>query len=108
MENNQNNKQGKEFSLNLPEEVANGSYANLAIITHSTSEFIIDFAKILPGVPKPSVTNRIIMTPEHAKRLTRALLDNIEKFENQFGEIKLPEQKIVLPPMGFGPNTPNA
>lgn len=108
MENNQNNKQGKEFSLNLPEDVANGSYANLAIITHSTSEFIIDFAKILPGVPKPSVTNRIIMTPEHAKRLTRALLDNIEKFENQFGEIKLPEQKIVLPPMGFGPNTPNA
>lgn len=108
MENNQNNKQGKEFSLNLSEEVANGSYANLAIITHSTSEFIIDFAKILPGVPKPSVTNRIIMTPEHAKRLTRALLDNIEKFENQFGEIKLPEQKIVLPPIGFGPNTPNA
>lgn len=107
MENNKNNPQGKELSLNLPEEVAKGSYANLAIITHSTSEFIIDFAKILPGVPKPSVTNRIIMTPEHAKRLARALEDNITKFENQFGEIKLPEQKMVLP-MGFGPNTPNA
>ena len=108
MENNQKNLQGKELSLNLPEEVAKGSYANLAIITHSTSEFIIDFARILPGIPKPPVTNRIIMTPEHAKRLARALEDNISKFESQFGEIKLPEQKMVLPPMGFGPNTPNA
>lgn len=108
MENNQKNPQGKELSLNLPEEVAKGSYANLAIITHSTSEFIIDFARILPGIPKPSVTNRIIMTPEHAKRLARALEDNIAKFESQFGEIRLPEQKIVLPSMGFGPNTPNA
>ena len=61
MENNQKNLQGKELSLNLPEEVAKGSYANLAIITHSTSEFIIDFARILPGIPKPPVTNRIIM-----------------------------------------------
>ena len=63
----------KEFSIELKQEVAKGSYSNLAIITHSHSEFIIDFATMLPGLPKPEVSNRIIMTPEHAKRLFLAL-----------------------------------
>ena len=101
MESNQKNPQGKELSLNLPEEVAKGSYANLAIITHSTSEFIIDFAKILPGIPQPSVTNRIIMTPEHAKRLALALQDNLMKYEAQFGEIRLPERGGYVPGAPF-------
>ena len=67
----------------------NGTYSNLAIITHSHSEFIIDFATILPGLPKPDISNRIVMTPEHAKRLLNALMDNVTKYESQFGLINL-------------------
>ena len=77
----------KELSIELKQEVAKGSYSNLAIITHSHSEFIIDFASMLPGLPKPEVSNRIIMTPEHAKRLFLALQDNISKYEANFGVI---------------------
>lgn len=77
----------KKISLELRPEVAKGAYSNLAIITHSHSEFIIDFATILPGMPKPDISNRVIMTPEHAKRLFLALQDNIIKYENQFGLI---------------------
>lgn len=84
-----------ELNIELSSEVAQGSYSNLAIITHSSSEFILDFIKMMPGIPKPQVTNRIIMTAEHAKRLMLALQDNIDKFENQYGEIELHnEQKI--------------
>lgn len=79
----------QEISLELRPEVAKGSYSNLAIITHSRSEFIIDFAEMLPGLPKPEITNRLIMTPEHAKRLLMALQDNLVKYENQFGIIDL-------------------
>lgn len=86
---NQAGKQPQQISLELKSETAKGSYSNLAIITHSHSEFIIDFATILPGLPKPEVSNRIIMTPEHAKRLFMALQDNIIKYENQFGLIDL-------------------
>lgn len=67
----------KEISLEIRPEVAKGTYSNLAIITHSHSEFIIDFATILPGLPKPDISNRIVMTPEHAKRLLNALMDNV-------------------------------
>lgn len=84
-----NKKQPQQISLEIKPEVAKGSYSNLAIITHSHSEFILDFAAILPGMPKPDVTSRIIMTPEHAKRLFRALQDNIIKYENQFGLIDI-------------------
>lgn len=77
----------QEISLELKPEIAKGEYSNLAIITHSKSEFIIDFAKILPGLPKPEITNRLIMTPEHAKQLLMALRDNIVKYESVFGEI---------------------
>lgn len=69
----------KEISLEIRPEVAKGTYSNLAIITHSHSEFIIDFATILPGLPKPDISNRIVMTPEHAKRLLNALMDNVTK-----------------------------
>ena len=93
----------KEFSIELKQDVAKGSYSNLAIITHSHSEFIIDFATMLPGLPKPEVSNRIIMTPEHAKRLFLALQDNINKYESQNGPIALAgEPKATLPMGGFG------
>ncbi len=85
-------KENKQLSLELRPEVAKGSYSNLAIITHSHSEFILDFAEILPGMPKPDIANRIIMTPEHAKRLLSALIDNISKYENSFGTIDLGEK----------------
>ncbi len=99
---------GNELNIELNNEVAQGSYSNLAIITHSSSEFILDFIKMMPGVPKPQVTNRIIMTAEHAKRLLLALEENIEKFENQYGEIKIHnEQKNVIP-LGFGNNPAKA
>ena len=93
----------KEFSIELKQDVAKGTYSNLAIITHSRSEFIIDFATMLPGLPKPEVSNRIIMTPEHAKRLYLALQDNINKYENQHGQITLAgEPKPAFPMGGFG------
>ena len=79
----------KEISLEIKPEIAKGTYSNLAIITHSHSEFIIDFATMLPGQPKPEVSNRIVMTPEHTKRLLNALMDNITKYESQFGFIDL-------------------
>ena len=84
-----NNNTQKQLQLELKPEVARGTYSNLAIITHSHSEFIIDFATMLPGQPKPEVSNRIIMTPEHTKRLLNALMDNITKYESQFGFIDL-------------------
>ena len=93
----------KEFKIELRPEVAKGSYSNLAIITHSHSEFIIDFATMLPGLPKPEVHNRIIMNPEHAKRLYLALQDNINKYESQHGQIVLGgENKPQAPMGGFG------
>jgi len=79
----------KKINLELRPEVARGNYSNLAIITHSHSEFIIDFAEMLPGLPKPEISSRIIMTPEHAKRLLNALLDNIGKYESMFGTIEM-------------------
>lgn len=91
MENNNKNGEG-DLSLQLSEHVATGNYANLAIITHSPHEFVLDFASILPGINKPLVVSRVIMTPEHSKRLLRALEDNILKFEGQFGHISLPEE----------------
>lgn len=88
MDNNQPKPQN-QISLELKPEVAKGSYSNLAIISHSRSEFIIDFATTLPGLAKPEIGNRIIMTPEHAKRLMNAIFDNISKYEAQFGVIDL-------------------
>ena len=94
----------KDLSIELKQEIAKGSYSNLAIITHSHSEFILDFATMLPGLPKPEVSNRIIMTPEHAKRHFLALQDNINKYESQFGTVSLggEQPKQTFPMGGFG------
>ena len=81
-----------EISMELRQEIAKGTYSNLAIITYSHSEFIIDFATMLPGLSKPDIGNRIIMTPEHAKRLLNALMDNVTKYESQFGLIQIAGQ----------------
>jgi len=97
-----------ELNIELSGEVAQGSYSNLAIITHSSSEFIIDFIRMMPGVPKPQVNNRIIMTAEHAKRLFLALEDNIAKFEKQYGDIELHNEQKTVIPMGFGNNSAEA
>ena len=85
------------IELILSREVAEGIYSNLAIISQSTSEFIVDFARMMPGVPKPEVMSRIIMTPESAKRLLFALQDNIRKYEQMNGEIRLRNEAPVLP-----------
>jgi hypothetical protein len=81
--------QGQQINIELGEKEAEGIYSNLAIITHSPAEFIIDFTRVLPGVPKAKVHARVIMTAQHAKLLLRALEDNISKFELKFGEIKI-------------------
>ena len=88
--NNPNNaQQGQQINIELGEKEAEGIYSNLAIITHSPAEFIIDFTRIVPGVPKAKVHARIITTPQHAKMLLKALKDNIEKYEARFGKIPL-------------------
>lgn len=90
-------KQQNQINIELSEEMAEGTYSNLAVITHSHAEFIIDFIKMLPGIPKAKVKSRIILTPQHAKRLLRALQDNISKFETMHGTIKEPEGMDVMP-----------
>jgi hypothetical protein len=79
----------QQINIELTPEQAEGIYSNLAIITHSSAEFVIDFTRILPGVPKTKVYSRIIMTPQHAKSLMMALQDNIKKYEDQNGDIKV-------------------
>ena len=91
-----------EISLELKEDVAEGVYSNLAIISHSTSEFIVDFVRVMPGIPKAQVKSRIILTPEHAKRLLFALQDNIAKYESANGQIKMNDNQGHTFPMGFG------
>jgi hypothetical protein len=93
-------KQG-QINIELDEDVADGTYSNLAIINHSISEFIVDFVNIMPGVPKAKVKSRIILTPQHAKRLTKALAENVTKFEQAHGEIK--DYELPPIPLNFGP-----
>lgn len=92
-----------QLNIELSEEIADGIYSNLAIITHSHAEFVVDFVKILPGVPKAKVKSRIILTPQHAKRLMHALVDNIKKYEQQHGEIRDTEVQHSLPMNFDGP-----
>jgi hypothetical protein len=96
-----------QINIELSEEMAEGIYANLAIITHSNSEFVLDFIRIMPGVPKAKVKSRIVLTPEHAKRLLLALNDNISKYEEQVGSINLPDAMPPFP-MNFGGPTGQA
>lgn len=97
----QEEKNPKNINIELPEEVAEGVYANLAMIAHSSSEFVVDFIRLMPGVPKAKVKSRIVITPEHAKRLLHALEENIQKFEDTFGNIK-PAEETPKFPMNFG------
>lgn len=88
----ENQNPDNQLQIELKEEVAQGTYANLAIITHSSSEFVLDFVRVLPGLPKAGVQSRVILAPEHAKRLQRALEENIAKYERAFG----PDRKSVV------------
>ena len=102
----ENQKKENQLNIELSEEMAEGIYTNLAIITHSQAEFIIDFIKMMPGIPKAKVKSRLILTPQHAKRLQRALQDNINKFESLHGVIKESEQGNV--PFSLGGPTAQA
>lgn len=95
------NKIDNQIDIELDEKIAEGIYSNLAIINHSVSEFVIDFVSIMPGRPKAKVKSRIILTPQHAKRLQKALSENIKKFENNFGKVEDFEQPPI--PLNFGP-----
>ncbi len=96
-----------QINIELSEEIAEGIFSNLAIITHSNTEFVLDFIRVMPGVPKARVKSRIILTPEHAKRLAAAMLDNIEKYEAINGRIKTQEEPSGFP-MNFGGPTAQA
>ena len=87
-----NNQQGQQLQIDLSPEVAKGIYSNFAIISHSHSEFVVDFATMLPGMPKAQVTSRIILAPEHARRLMAALQENLLRYESEFGKREMPEQ----------------
>ena len=104
MSKEQENKQ--EINIELSEEIAEGIYSNLAIISHSNSEFVVDFIRLMPNLPKAKVKSRIVLTPQHAKRLMAALGDNIKKYEAQFGEVHDEIDFPGFPPMNF--NTPTA
>jgi len=90
-----------QINIELSEDIAEGIYANLAMIAHSNSEFVIDFIRLMPGVPKAKVKSRVVITPEHAKRLLKALADNIKKYEETFGAIKQSEEAPKFP-INFG------
>lgn len=100
-QNNQN-----QLNIELSEEIAEGNYSNLAIITHSNSEFVIDFIKVMPGVPKAKVKSRILLTPQHAKRLMKALKENVAKYESVHGTVKDVEPMAI--PLNFGGPTAQA
>jgi len=98
-----NKKPQNQVQLNLKPEIASGQYSNLALITHSHSDFILDFARQLPGLPQPEVCSRVIMAPEHAKRLAAALQENIYKYEQKFGRIELTDMpQRTIAPFGSG------
>jgi len=103
MEEQQNNNQ---LNIEISEEMADGSYANLAIITHSHAEFVIDFVSVMPNTPKSKVKSRVIFTPMHAKRFMKAMVENIQRYEAANGAIKDLEQIEI--PMTFGGPTAQA
>jgi hypothetical protein len=102
------NKNQGQFNIELSEEVAEGVYSNLAVITHSPAEFVMDFIRIMPGVPKSKVKSRIILTPEHAKRFVAALSDNISKYEAVHGPIREVKGSGPVMPITFGGPTAQA
>ncbi len=102
----QEQQQQNQINIEITEEVAEGSYANLAIITHSHAEFVIDFVNVMPGTPKSKVKSRIIFTPQHAKRFMKALAENVGRYEAANGSIKDLEEVQI--PMTFGGPTAQA
>jgi hypothetical protein len=100
MSDNKNNP-NNQLNIELDESVAEGVYSNLAVISHSHAEFVVDFIRMMPNVPKAKVKSRIILTPQHAKRLLHALADNVRRFEQQYGEIKDMDNTPPIPPMNF-------
>ncbi|MDB4090960.1 MAG: DUF3467 domain-containing protein [Flavobacteriales bacterium] len=100
-------KKENQVNIELTDEISTGVYTNLAIITHSTSEFVLDFIQMMPGVPKGKVRSRIIMTPQNAKRLMMALTENMEKYEQTFGKLD-DAGTPPMPPMNFGTPTTQA
>ena len=87
-------KKPQQIKVELDDTIGQGEYANFAVVTHSPAEFVMDYIRVLPGMKKSKVKSRIIMAPMHAKTLMMALQDNIKKFENKFGEIKVPKQEV--------------
>ncbi|MEO6000009.1 MAG: DUF3467 domain-containing protein [Chitinophagaceae bacterium] len=104
MENSNN--QPNQLNIEISEETAEGQYVNLAIITHSHAEFVIDFVNVMPGTPKSKVKSRIILTPQHAKRFMKAMIENISRFEAVNGSIQ--DLEAVELPMNFGGPTAQA
>lgn len=102
----ENQETENQLNIELSEEIAEGIYSNLAIITHSPTEFVIDFIRVMPGVPKAKVKSRIVLTPQHAKRLMKALADNVQRFEQMHGKIKDSEMNAL--PLNFGGPTAQA
>ena len=90
------NKPQQGLQVELPQNIAQGEYANFAIIAHSSSDFIIDFARILPNVPKAQVRSRVILAPEHAKRLAMALQENLARYEREFGKTSVSYNSYAL------------
>ena len=100
------NQPPNQLNIEISDEIAEGVYANLAIITHSHAEFVIDFVNVMPGTPKSKVKSRIILTPQHAKRFMKALTENIKRFETANGNIQDIEE--IQLPMNFGGPTAQA
>ena len=103
---NNENSQNNQLNIEITEEIAEGQYANLAIITHSHAEFVVDFVNVMPGTPKSKVKSRVILTPQHAKRFMKALVDNINRFEAANGKIQDIEEMSL--PLNFGGPTAQA
>ena len=93
----------QQINIELDADVSSGEYSNFVVVTHSPAEFVLDFTRILPGVPKAKVHSRIIMAPPHAKTFLKALRDNVSKFESKHGEIKLPNNDDGFSPFGVKP-----
>ncbi|MBI45374.1 MAG: hypothetical protein CMG66_04320 [Candidatus Marinimicrobia bacterium] len=91
------NKKKKQLKIEIDESVGQGEYVNFAIVTHSVAEFVLDFIRILPGLNKSKVRSRVVISPMHAKTFLKALQDNIDKYENKFGEIKVINNKEAVP-----------
>lgn len=102
----QDPQQEQQLNIEISEQVSDGTYSNLVIITHSSAEFVFDFVNVMPNVPKAKVKSRVVMSPQHAKRLMRALVENVKRFEAQNGTIK--EQEQVNIPFNFGGTTGQA